>query len=246
MLRREGSSYIPRPHKKVINWGSSTCPWEGLNPAEVVSVIGNKLTAFQKLTEAVTGDTLVRMPRWTESRQEALEWLSENGDVTGFRCKKVAARTILCGHSGQGVVVCDRDNPEALPEAPLYVEYIPKDAEYRVHCFKKGTTVDVILVQKKVRDPDREPTDWLVRSHGNGFIYTRNASSGESHRDLVPEDVLEQARRALVVSGLDFGAVDVVWNSHRGRAYTLEINTACGLEGTTPEVYAASIKESLG
>ena len=37
--------------------------------------------------------------------------------------------------------------------------------------------------------------------------------------------------------GLDFGAVDVIWNEHESKAYVLEINTAPGLEGSTVEDY---------
>jgi glutathione synthase/RimK-type ligase-like ATP-grasp enzyme len=41
----------------------------------------------------------------------------------------------------------------------------------------------------------------------------------------------------MLASGLDFGAVDVIWNERQQRAYVLEINSAPGLEGTTIDDY---------
>jgi glutathione synthase/RimK-type ligase-like ATP-grasp enzyme len=148
------------------------------------------------------------------------------------------ARTVLNGHSGSGIVYKDRQHLGDLPEAPLYVEYIPKDSEYRVHVFNG----EVIDVQRKIRDPDRTPTDWKVRSHQNGFIYTRNDIEGRSYKDTVPEDILVQAKRALVCSGLVFGAIDCIWSVKREKAYILEVNSAPGLEGESVNVYATAIK----
>ena len=56
-----------------------------------------------------------------------------------------------------------------------------------------------------------------------------------------PEGIVEQAKRSVIEAGLDFGAVDVIYNVHHKKAYVLEVNTAPGLEGTTLEVYARAI-----
>jgi D-alanine-D-alanine ligase-like ATP-grasp enzyme len=78
--------------------------------------------------------------------------------------------------------------------------------------------------------------DWKVRNHAGGFIY--------SHQNIeVPHDVIEQALFAYYETGLDFGAVDVIWNEREGKAYVLEINTAPGLEGTTLTKYKEAITE---
>ena len=53
------------------------------------------------------------------------------------------------------------------------------------------------------------------------------------------------ALAAMVASGLDFGAVDVIWNSRRLEAYVLEINSAPGLQGQTVENYAAAFRRLL-
>lgn len=229
-IKLQGSKYKQRNHKKIINWGSSSCPYECLNPSNLVGVFCNKLTSFWTLC-AHKEEDITRLPRFTEDREEAISWLDNS---TEFQCKKVVARKILTSHSGNGIVIVGRDNPEELPDAPLYVEYVPKDKEYRVHVFNG----EVIDVQRKIRDPSREPNNWQVRSHNNGFIYQRHNISPEA-------DVIEQAVRAVRVSGLLFAAVDVVWNENREKAYVLELNTAPGLQGETVEIYAEAFKGYL-
>jgi len=50
--------------------------------------------------------------------------------------------------------------------------------------------------------------------------------------------VVEQASLAIAALGLDFGAVDIIWNNHYQLATVLEVNTAPGLEGQTITDYA--------
>lgn len=49
--------------------------------------------------------------------------------------------------------------------------------------------------------------------------------------------MLEQSKLAVKACGLDFGAVDIIWNNHYQKAYVLEINTAPGLEGSSVDNY---------
>lgn len=234
VLRREGSKFVPGKDRKVINWGSSSCPWECLNNEQAVSVAGNKLSFFTKMLES--SDPL-RVPAWTASQTVAQGWLSEGrGSTSNPRFGSVVARQVLTGHSGQGIVIVERGGE--LPAAPLYVEYVPKDSEFRVHVFNG----EVIDVQRKIRNPDEEPKDWQVRSHDNGFIFARASSDGRRYADIAPPDVLLQAQKAMAGSGLVFGGVDVLFNQKRKQAYVLEINTACGLEGETPGIYARAIR----
>ena len=72
----------------------------------------------------------------------------------------------------------------------------------------------------------------------NGFIFARNEIQ-------IPEDVTVQATKAFEITGLDFGAVDVIYNERQSAAYVLEINTAPGLEGTTDTDYAQMLREKL-
>jgi len=139
----------------------------------------------------------------------------------------------LTGHSGHGIIVVSPG--ERLPDAPLYVQYVKKESEYRLHVMR-GHVFDA---QRKIRDPQREPTNWQIRSHDNGFIFAREGLR-------VPPDVTAQAIKALAVSGLDFAAVDVLWNAKSEIAYVLEVNTAPGLEGQTVTNYATAFRRYCG
>jgi hypothetical protein len=229
VLKMEGSSFQGvTSTRKAINWGSTQCPWvHALNKAEIVECFGNKLQAFLRWTNDPVHTDLPRIPEYTTSRGEAAGWKQAG--------LKVVCRGTLTGHSGAGITIVE--GHAELPHVPLYVKYIPKDSEYRVHIFNN----EVIDVQRKVRDPNREVSDWKVRSHQNGFIYVRSGSNG-LYKDTAPSDVLEQAKKALASSGLTFGAVDVIWNNARNCAYVLEVNTAPGLEGQTVGVYADAIR----
>lgn len=238
-IRQEGSKYVGRAGKTVINWGSSTIPEQVdrgariLNRPESVRQVTNKLEFFNLVRAAqVRNNTdLPRIPEFTTDRNVAAGWV-ENG-------AKVVVRTKLNGHSGDGIVIIE-DKGVDIPAAPLYTKYVPKLQEWRVHVLKDGNELTVIDLQRKIRDPKFEGVpDWNVRSHANGFIFAREV-------DPPNPDILDQAIKALDVSGLDFGAVDVIWNQQQGAAYVLEINTAPGLVGQTVENYANAFKKFLG
>lgn len=211
----------------VVNWGCSspTADWRSMvgignilnHPIHVRKAV-NKLTAF----EAMKGG--VSIPEFTTDRVTAQEWV-----VAGLR---VVVRHKLNGHSGEGIEIVDNiDNPE-VPVAPLYVKYIKKTQEYRLHVFGDK----VFFVQRKARSkevPD-DKVNWQVRNHQNGFIY--------AHKDVnVSEEAQKQAIAAIAALGLDFGAVDII-ETAKGVPYVLEVNTACGLEGTTLEKYVEQFK----
>lgn len=226
-LKKEGSKFKGGAHKTVINWGNSSLTPEiakcnVINSPVAVSKASNKLSFFKAMVEAG-----VRVPRFTEALLEVNQLLQEG--------KTVVARTILNGHSGAGIVLIEKE--EDIVKAPLYVEYVPKKQEYRIHVMRG----DIVDVQRKARNkevPD-DQVNWKIRNHHNGFIFAR----GEDAVGDVPADVLEQAKRAVVACGLDFGAVDVVFNDKRQEAYVLEINTAPGVTGTTLEGYVQRFKE---
>jgi glutathione synthase/RimK-type ligase-like ATP-grasp enzyme len=226
-LKKQG-----RPHHAkdtVINWGCSAENFERdiyadvfLNWPESVSLAANKLKTFKAFKEFPGG---VPAPRWTESRVEASRWLAEGV------CKTVVCRTKLTGHSGEGIVLADK--VEDVVEAPLYTAYVAKDQEYRIHV-NQGV---VFHVQRKARNkavPDAE-VNWKIRNHGNGFIFAHIGVD-------VPENTKQAAICAVMALGLDFGAVDIIQGKD-GNWYVLEVNTACGLEGTTLEKYVEQFKQ---
>jgi glutathione synthase/RimK-type ligase-like ATP-grasp enzyme len=231
-IRHEGSTYRGAPGKIVINWGSSKLPDEIarstiINPPAAVASVSDKLAFFRTCERAGAP----RIPEFTTSREAVQAWLEAGA--------KVVVRTILNGHSGNGIQILEGAGVD-IPNAPLYTKYVPKKEEWRIHVMRTPNELFVMDQQRKIRDPDYVGVpDWNVRSHANGFIFARNVAAPNA-------DVLNQAIKALEVSGLDFGAVDVIWNQQNGAAYVLEINTAPGLEGTTITSYRDAFRKRLG
>lgn len=190
------------------------------NNPRAVAEAGDKFSTFQKL------DGVVAIPDWTGDRQVAEEWIAE-GHV-------VVCRTKLRGHSGAGIVIAAR--LEDMVDAPLYTKYIKKLEEYRVHV-AFGEVIDVTAKRKR-RDFSGE-VNYAVRNHDNGWVYCR-----ENIQE--PVNMREMALAAVETMGLDFGAVDIIYNRHQGQCYILEINTAPGVEATTVAKYTEAFANKVG
>lgn len=231
IIRLKGSKFKAGNNKIIINWGSSALPDEYLeckvlNTPDKVAMVANKLHYFNA-AEQYNKDNQempLRVPGFTTDKEVAKGWGAT-----------IVAREKLTGHSGEGIVLYEPD--EDVGDAPLYVRYIPKKYEYRIHVLNDK----VVDVQRKARTSDvpDDRVNWKVRNHGNGFIFARN-EGGE-----IPQDVLDQSILAVKVAGLDFGAVDVIYNEKHGKAYVLEINTAPGLAGTTLDNYINNFKKII-
>lgn len=230
--------YTLRPNHLVINWGNSTFPawWSPLhdfhggilNHPNAVGRAANKLTAFQ--TMEMEG---VSVPEFTTSPEVVYTSLSTKYQIEWFARKKLDA------HSGEGIVPIyggQEYGPEGdiFPSAPLYVRYVKKKHEYRVHVFEG----EVIDVQQKKKRTDAEAVDYQIRNVANGWVYCRDNID-------VPASVCSESVAAVDALGLDFGAVDVIWNEKQQQAYVLEVNTAPGLEGTTLERYQEALEALL-
>lgn len=229
LLRREGSKFSPRAEDVIVNWGSqrkmNLDPARVLNDPEAIRIASDKLEFFETMSS--DPDTMMLVPKhWTDA--DAIE------DVDF----PIVCRTVLNGHSGQGIVIA-RNRSELVP-APLYVKYVKKQQEYRVHVGRvegRKNPDTVIAVQRKARElgvPDSE-VNWEVRNHSNGFVYVRNGFTA-------PVAVVDAARQVFCATGLDFGAVDVIYNERREAAYVLEVNTAPGMEGRTVADYVRYIE----
>lgn len=232
-IKKEGSSFKGNSNKLVINWGNSMSTEEVdkcgvLNKPASVAICSNKLSFFRHVS--ASNDTenrpYVEIPEWTDSRDMARTWIGLGG--------KVVCRTVLNGHSGAGIVIAQDE--EHLVNAPLYVNYVPKKTEYRVHIFNDR----VVDVQRKARDHSvpEEQVNWQVRNHQFGFVFVR-----DENPQTIPQGVLTNSLNAVKVCGLNFGAVDVIYNERHNRATVLEINTAPGLTGITLEGYQQRLKE---
>lgn len=218
VLKRVGSSFVPKAHHVVINWGASDVPSFGqadlLNPN--VTLAQNKLSSFIKLKEEE-----VNVPDfWTDR------------DSIPDNSYPVLCRCVLTGHSGNGIVIAN--SKEELVDAPLYVKYVKKKHEYRVHVFRN----DVFFVQRKAKKNDVENPNWMIRNLAGGFAFVEQDVAD------IPEQVIEQSIITCKALGLDFGGVDIIWNDQQQKAYVLEVNTACGLEDRTAERYAEVFKNS--
>ena len=229
-IKHENSSYKGSPNNIVINWGSRTVTDEIrkstlLNPPEAIAKCSDKLKFFNLCASVHYEEDKPRIPNFTTDGEEAKKWVA-NGDI-------VVARKTLVGHSGEGIEFMEASHPNSFVEAPLYVEYIKKKDEYRVH-FVQGA---IIAIQRKAlkEEMKREAKyiNWRVRNLANGFIYARNNITP-------PPDVVEQAKKVIKVSGLDFGAIDIIWNEKGRKAYVLEVNTAPGLTGETLVDYSTA------
>lgn len=100
--------------------------------------------------------------------------------------------------------------------ATHFMEYVEADREYRVHIFKGKS----IRISEKIFNEDR--------------TYTTGKPG-----DIKLRKVREAAKLAVEAVGLDFGAVDVLARGpDNDQVWVLEVNSAPGLGGSMPRLYA--------
>jgi glutathione synthase/RimK-type ligase-like ATP-grasp enzyme len=217
-----------------LNWGNSKFPtwWDysiphtTINSFKYIQSASNKLAFFNQITDR--SDEGSHLPPYTVSLDEAAGWIVEGHTVV--------ARTILTGHSGNGIVLAS--TVSELPAAPLYVKYIKKQSEWRVHVFND----EVIDVQKKMVRAGSTDNNFQVRNVEGGWIYGRQFTYGVGDfEERLKAVVLETASKLP----LDFGAYDVIYNARQDKFYVLEVNTAPGLTGTTVSKYSEAICQHL-
>lgn len=229
-LRTERSTFNVRPTDVIINWGNSAPPFTRgaglwLNHPNRVREALCKLTSLIMFREAG-----VPHPEFTSNWEVAHSWLGEGAPVV--------ARTLLRASGGRGLVLVQPG--EDLPVAGLYTRYVKKRTEYRIHVGKlEGDNYVIIDAQEKRRRSGVAHVHQQVRNAANGWVYCRNAVAP-------PEDAIAAAVRSVVALGLDFGAVDLGWNDLRQAATVYEVNTAPGLDGSSPDRYARYFADRLG
>lgn len=210
VARLSRTTAIPSQYKHIINWGNPTDVRVGTgqtihNKPEAVRLAIDKLASFQKMK-----DSGVSVPAFSQQPPA-----TKKGDIW-------FARTKLRSSGGDGIQVVRHNEP--FPTAPLYVKYVPKKEEYRVHVVNG----EAIFCQQKKREKDTEQTkdQKLIRNYDNGWVFC--LVHGEP-----PAGVKDAAVSAIAALGLDFGAVDIVVDKSSGTAFVLECNTAPGLSSPT-------------
>lgn len=220
---RHDGAYRPKARSLVVNYGSGGRPhWLGntrvLNDPLACAKAGNKLSSFNAFKAAG-----LSIPDFTTSRDQAMAWIRDGATVV--------CRTMLNGHSGRGIVLSDAVHP--IVSAPLYVKYKKKRKEFRVHVFQEQV-IDVAEKRKRRLEVRPSTFDGYIRNLANGWVFCRDAV-------VRPPDLEQLAVAACRSLGLDFGAVDIIWNERENKSYVLEVNTAPGLEGTTLTNYTNAI-----
>lgn len=238
-IKHVGSKFKGNSLKLLLNWGCSSERLGTLSAASEIIRCGiiNHPTKVDVAVDKVRSfnafrDAGVSIPEFTSSKAEATQWL-EGGAM-------VFARTQLRAHSGRGIVIMDPDHQDTWNvDAPLYVKYVPKKHEYRVHVLK-GQVIDIQRKGLREELKGTEGVNFKIRNHANGFVYVRNDSQGTPliSSSVVPQVVKDVGVSAVQALQLDFGAADVIYNQNQNRAYALEVNCAPGLSGTTVTNYA--------
>lgn len=217
----------------ILNWGESDTPrWSSprtkwLNPPSAVGVCHNKISTFTKFREAG-----VSCPEFTTDPQVAARWALE--------CPVVGRKTVT-GSGGRGIVIYEL--PEGLQELPavfiqdmsrclLFTKYKKKRKEFRVHVFKG----EVIHTQEKRKERNVDDRNDRIRNRDNGWVFCVEGITPSTARDTV-------AISAVQSLGLDFGAVDIIWNERENQYYALEVNSAPGIEGSTLQAYRTAIEK---
>ena len=222
VLRLEGSTFQKKPNDVIINWGNTNPHKFQMCDKNAVDLryVTNKLNFFKAIKEAGHENLIPRF--WTNQ-----------SDIPDD-AYPIVCRTELAGHSGAGIVIAE--TAADLVPAPLYVQYMKKKEEYRIHVGLRNGEPVIIAKQRKARrlaTPDSE-VNWKVRNLTGGFVFVREGF-------IVPDSVIEAASDCLRSSGIDFGAVDIGWHPSKG-PIVYEINSAPGLEGSTVMDYANFFK----
>ena len=223
-IRKTSTKFKPRQSDVNIFWGKCDDAWWS-NPEQETAknIARNKLKTFKAFKEHG-----ISHPEWTTDWETAFSWWENNELIVG--------RTILTGHSGEGIILFkleDEQFDDGL-SCKLYVKYIKKEHEYRVHVFN-GKVIDI---QQKKRKVGFENRNNQIRNHKNGWVYCRENITK-------PEGMEELAVQACSCIGLTYCAVDIIYNKKQNKCYVLEINTAPGLINQTALLYATNFKEYL-
>jgi hypothetical protein len=104
--------------------------------------------------------------------------------------------------------------------ATHFMAYVPHDHEFRIHVF----------LGKSIRISEKQ------FSEGNKYTTIKPTCDKDTRKLL-----RQAAKRAVESVGLDFGCVDLLLGRD-GKPYVLEVNSAPGVGGTLPKLYAETFE----
>lgn len=232
--------FRPRHGDTIINWGYTSVPpvlikninFRIINHPDAVSISSNKLYTFLELSNAG-----VPVPDFFLSIEDAEEYMVKTGNM-------IYCRTLLTSSKGNGIVLAN--TPDELVECKLYTAYFKNNKEFRVHVFN-GNVID--FAQKKKMSKER--MEEMNINPDDISKHIRNLNKGWSfcRKDVIlPEVVKNTSIEAVLALNLDFGAVDIAYNSETNECKVLEINTAPGQKrpSSTHYSYIKAISEFIG
>ncbi len=177
----------------------------------------DKLTQYKYFLE-----NKLNFPRFTESKEEALDMCMNT---------PVVCRTLLRARAGKGIVIAD--TPEQIVDAPVYVAYHKKTAEYRVNLYRGEV---VCIREKRLRKGYERPEgqDYRVRSHDNGYVFCE---------PLVPvsHEAIAMCIKASAITNSDIVGIDLAYHKPTNYYFLLEVNSAPGMQGDTIDRYVKAI-----
>ena len=226
LIRAKNSRYVHNQARHlVVNWGDSRCDDYGnmLNRPSAVKKATDKISTIISMDEHGVSSLGVMY-----DKEIATRYLINHPDSVIF------CRGMINASKGKGIVVAR--SPDELIDCKLYTVGIldPDRIEYRIHVFQ-GKVIH--QQQKKKRNGWRENPNFSgdVRNLDGGWVFAIKDVDASEHTKST-------AIKAVEALGLDFGGVDIV-QEPSGTGYVIEVNTACGLHGTTIDMYCEAIKK---
>jgi len=214
-------NHIVGKNECIITWGNGHYPLRIgtdscsiLNPYEVVNISIDKVR-FLRSMRAAHIPTIT----WTVEIETARNWIRE-----GYA---VYSRCVQDGMDGKGICIASRQ--EELQDAPLYTQEFKSTDEYRVHVCHGQSILGV------VKRPVERNFNPKIRTSSGGWGYRRDC--------VVPKEITDLAIRCSHALHLDFGGIDVIYNSKTNEARILESNTAPELGPISAPRYAKTIIE---